>query len=217
MRHLGGTLAGLAGLAFLAGAGLASAASPSRTAALSPLPVATTAAPVLDEARPPIGWVDFCRAGHEDDCRSENRDPVVLALTSAAWSEINRVNRAVNGAIEQVEDITLYGVQEKWTYPDDGKGDCEDIALLKRRALIRAGLPVQSLLMTVVRDETGAGHAILTVVTDRGDFVLDSKTNRVLPWRATGYGFVKRQSQVNPTLWVKLGEPASPGLTVAGQ
>jgi predicted transglutaminase-like cysteine proteinase len=108
-------------------------------------------------------------------------------------------------------------VQERWTYPVQSKGDCEDIALLKRRMLIRAGIPVQSLLMTVVRDETGSGHAILTVVTDRGDFILDSKTNRILPWRATGYGFVKRQSQGNPTVWVKLGEPASPGLTVAGQ
>ena len=214
MRHFGGLVAGLAGLALIVAAGMASAAPATRTAAL---PAATSAAPVLDEARPPIGWIDFCRAGHAEDCTSETRDPVVLGLTASVWAELNRVNRAVNGMIEQVEDTALYGVQERWTYPVDNKGDCEDIALLKRRMLLRAGLPVQSLLMTVVRDETGSGHAILTVVTDRGDFILDSKTNRVLPWRATGYGFVKRQSQANPTVWVKLGEPASPGLTVAGQ
>jgi predicted transglutaminase-like cysteine proteinase len=214
MRHFGGFLAGLAGLAFLAGAGLASAAPSARTPAL---PVATTTAPVLDEARPPIGWIDFCRAGNDEDCANETRSPVALQMTSAIWAELNRVNRSVNASVEQVEDAVLYGVQERWTYPNQSKGDCEDIALLKRRMLIRAGVPVQSLLMTVVRDETGAGHAILTIVTDRGDFIMDSKTNRILPWRATGYGFVKRQSQVNPTVWVKLGEPASPGLTVAGQ
>ncbi len=215
MRQFGGILAGLAGLALLAGAGLASAAPQARTASV--LPVATTFAPVLDEARPPIGWTDFCRAGNEDDCVNESRDPVILPLTPALWGELNRVNRHVNSVIEQVEDTALYGVQERWTYPGNGKGDCEDIALLKRRMLIKAGVPVQSLLMTVVRDETGSGHAILTIVTDRGDFIMDSKTNRILPWRATGYGFVKRQSQVNPMIWVKLGEPASPTLTVAGQ
>ena len=91
-----------------------------------------------------------------------------------------------------------------------------DIALLKRRILIREGFPRQALLMTVVRDETGAGHAVITVVTDRGDYVLDSKTSQILPWSATGYGFVKRQSQANANVWVKLGEPASPGLIVAG-
>jgi predicted transglutaminase-like cysteine proteinase len=193
---------------------MASAAPSTRTAAL---PAATSAAPVLDEARPPIGWIDFCRAGNDEDCANETRTPTTLQMTPSVWNELNRVNRAVNASVEQVEDTVLYGVQERWTYPHQSKGDCEDIALLKRRTLIRAGIPVQSLLMTVVRDETGSGHAILTVVTDRGDFILDSKTNRILPWRATGYGFVKRQSQGNPTVWVKLGEPASPGLTVAGQ
>ena len=44
-----------------------------------------------------------------------------------------RSRAAAADAREQVEDIALYGVQEKWTYPDEGKGDCEDIALLKRR------------------------------------------------------------------------------------
>jgi predicted transglutaminase-like cysteine proteinase len=212
MRYFGAILAGLAGLACVAGATLATAAQPQRNV----LPIATTATPALDEVKPPVGWIEFCRSGHDDDCRDADRPSVAIAVTSAAWSDIVRVNRYVNNTIEQVEDIALYGRQEFWTYPDAGKGDCEDIALLKRRILIREGFPRQALLMTVVRDETGAGHAVVTVVTDRGDFVLDSKTSQILPWSATGYGFVKRQSQANPSVWVKLGEPASPGLIVAG-
>jgi predicted transglutaminase-like cysteine proteinase len=31
------------------------------------------------------------------------------------------------------------------------------------------------------------------VRTDRGDLILDNKTNAVLPWRQTGYDFVKRE------------------------
>ena len=56
---------------------------------------------------------------------------------------------------------------------------------------------------------------MLTLVTDRGDFVLDSKTSRILPWQNTGYGFIKRQSQTNPNVWVKLGDPASATVTAA--
>ncbi len=171
---------------------------------------------VLDEVKGPIGWLDFCRSGHASDCNVPDLPARIATLSDATWSEVNRVNRLVNATIDQVEDIELYGVQEKWTYPEAGKGDCEDLALLKRRMLIDGGLPRQSLLMTVVRDETGAGHAVLTLVTDRGDYVLDSKTSKILPWASTGYGYIKRQSQANPNVWVRLGEPGAPGMTVAG-
>ena len=36
--------------------------------------------------------------------------------------------------------------------------------------------------MTIVRDQDGEGHAVLTVKTDRGDFVLDNLTDEILPW-----------------------------------
>ncbi|MFZ4531201.1 MAG: transglutaminase-like cysteine peptidase [Alsobacter sp.] len=180
------------------------------------LPAATTSAPVLDEVRPPIGWIEFCPL-HPSDCDVEMRPARRIVLDGDAWRRIVRINQQVNAAIEQIEDIVLYGVSEKWSYPDAGKGDCEVIALLKRRMLMKEGFPRQALLMTVVRDETGAGHAILTLTTDRGDFILDSKTSRVLPWTETGYGFIKRQSAEHPNLWVRLGEPAAPGLIVAGQ
>ena len=202
-------LAGLVCAGFLATGGLAAHAKS------KVIPVSTQT-PIIDDIRPPIGWIGFCRDGHAEDCNVPDLAPQIVTLNDATWDAILTVNRSVNATIEQVEDITLYGVQEKWTYPDEGKGDCEDLALLKRRVLMREGFPRQALLMTVVRDETGAGHAVLTVATDRGDFVLDSKTSRVLPWNSTGYGFIKRQSQINPNLWVKLGEPASPALTVAG-
>lgn len=209
MRQLNGVRAGLMALAIVC-CGAAFAAPTARVLPAS-LPM-----DVLDQVKGPIGWLDFCRSGHSSDCDVDSLPARSAALNDGSWAEINRVNRLVNATIEQVEDIAQYGVQEKWTYPEAGKGDCEDLALLKRRMLINAGLPRQSLLMTVVRDETGAGHAVLTLVTDRGDYVLDSKTSKILPWRATGYGYIKRQSQENPNVWVKLGEPGAPGMTVAG-
>ena len=72
-------------------------------------------------------------------------------------------------------DMDHWGVVERWNYPDDGYGDCEDYALLKRRMLIEAGWPREALLMTVVRDKRGDGHAVLTVKTDKGEFILDNQ------------------------------------------
>ena len=48
-----------------------------------------------------------------------------------------------------------YGIADYWTLPTDGKGDCEDYALLKRHELIRLGWPSSALLMTIVKDEKG--------------------------------------------------------------
>ena len=48
---------------------------------------------------------------------------------------------------------------------------------------------------------------MLTVKTDKGDFVLDNQEEEVLLWSETGYRFVKRQSQSNPNVWVALGDP----------
>jgi predicted transglutaminase-like cysteine proteinase len=66
--------------------------------------------------------------------------------------------------------------------------------------------------MTVVIDEKGEGHAVLTLVTDRGDIILDNKTSTVLPWRQTGYTFIKRESQ-DTVGWVSLGRSVSPVTT----
>ena len=94
---------------------------------------------------------------------------------------------------------------DHWDYPTDGKGDCKVYALYKRKLLIEAGFPRQALLMTVVRDLEGQGHAILTVKTDRGEFVLDNLTDDIRPWDATGYTYLKRQAQDDPNVWLDLG------------
>ena len=50
--------------------------------------------------------------------------------------------------------------------------------LLKRRMLMQAGWPREALLITVVRDKKGDGHAVLTVKTDKGEFILDNQDAR---------------------------------------
>lgn len=169
----------------------------------------STTMEVIGGAKPPMGWLQFCKA-FAADCAVKPAKPVRLKLSAAKLAELDRVNRAVNAEIAPVTDMELYGVEELWTYPTEGKGDCEDYVLLKRRALIEAGWPRQALLITVVRDLKGDGHAVLTVVTDRGDYALDNQAEDVKPWADTGYTFVKRQSQADPNQWVLLGDGIGP-------
>ena len=71
---------------------------------------------------------------------------------------------------------------------------------------IQSGWPREALLVTVVRDKKYEGHAVLTVTTDKGDYVLDNQNEDILLWSKTGYRFVKRQSQSNPNVWVSLDD-----------
>jgi predicted transglutaminase-like cysteine proteinase len=161
---------------------------------------------VGDAARAPIGWVEFC-AEHTSEGAQTASAPRDVGLTPKAWTDLVQVNNWVNEKIKPVTDLEHWGVVERWNYPDDGYGDCEDYVLLKRRMLIKAGWPREALLVTVVRDKKGEGHAVLTVKTNKGEFVLDNQEAEVLPWTKTGYRFVKRQSQQDQNLWVSLGDP----------
>lgn len=156
-------------------------------------------------ARPPIGWVQFCET-QPWECNVERMSPRDVKFSPATLRELDRVNRFVNERIKPLTDQEQYGVIERWTYPESGYGDCEDYVLMKRRMLMQLGWPRSALLVTVVRDRKGEGHSVLTVRTDKGEFVLDNQIEQVLPWAQTGYRYIKRQAQHDPNLWVSLGD-----------
>jgi predicted transglutaminase-like cysteine proteinase len=158
-----------------------------------------------DSTRAPIGWVEFC-AESPGECRSGSSEPRDIVMTQAAWRDLLRVNRWVNETVKPMTDMDHWGVVEKWSLPTDGYGDCEDYVLFKRKLLIDAGWPREALLITVVRDRQGEGHAVLTVKTDKGEFILDNQNENVVAWTETGYRFVKRQSQKDQNVWVSLGD-----------
>ena len=159
-----------------------------------------------ETAKPPIGWIEFC-IEYEPECKTKPTQPRDVVLTTPAWKDLERVNLFVNTHVKPMTDMEHWGVVERWNYPDDGYGDCEDYVLQKRRLLMAAGWPREALLITVVRDKRGDGHAILTVKTDKGEFILDNQNDQILLWSDTGYRFVKRQSQSDQNIWVSLGDP----------
>ena len=120
--------------------------------------------------------------------------------------QLKVVNLFFNKQVRYVEDIDLWHEVDYWETPIEalwkGAGDCEDYALLKRKMLMDKGVDASDLLLTVVLQPNGEGHAVLTVRTDHGDFVLDNMTNRVLGWNQTGYTFLRMQDPRNPQQWV---------------
>ncbi|MBB5754415.1 transglutaminase-like cysteine peptidase [Prosthecomicrobium pneumaticum] len=150
----------------------------------------------------PVGHYEFCRRlPAECDPRGERRGRV--QLTAAKWQQLIAINDNVNTAVDPGTDKEIFGVEEYWSFPE-GRGDCEDYVLLKRRELIRLGWPAGALLITVVRQSNGDGHAVLTVLTDRGDLVLDNLVGTIEVWNQTSYQYVKRQSDRDPGRWVSI-------------
>jgi predicted transglutaminase-like cysteine proteinase len=154
------------------------------------------------KALPPVGFVKFC-VSNPEDCRAMGGKPNRLAMEPGRWNLLHQVNTYVNGKVVPVSDQDLYGEPEHWAYPTDA-GDCEDYLLLKKRYLEGLGFPSEALLITVVLDEKNEGHAVLTVTTDGGDFILDNRRNEILRWSDAHYTFLKRQSPHDPRQWVAL-------------
>ena len=162
---------------------------------------------VFGVTQPPYGFVQFCERVPEE-CRQGPQEEQRFSATPERLSELHAINQAVNREITPATDLEIYGQTEYWTIPTT-RGDCEDFALLKRKRLLARGWPTSALLITVVRDEKGEGHAVLTVRTMQGDFILDNKVDEVKIWHRTPYEYIMRQSYLNTRVWMSLDPKAA--------
>ena len=183
----------------LIGAMLAISASAS---AATPSPNAMVAMITGGVTSQPIGHYEFCRA-NPSECHAVKTNLAAPRVTDAGWSVVRAVNLAVNTEITPVTDQELFGRDEVWAYPVNA-GDCEDFVLAKRKILMDKGFPESALLITVVRKPDGEGHAVLTLRTATGDFVLDNLENEVKPWYRTPYTYLKRQATFDSGRWVSI-------------
>ncbi len=209
-RGTGKVRAGAMLLAALTLAGVATAGAPAQAQSrLSP--ARGLYARDFGPAAAPVGFLEFCDR-YPEECRAVGRPShFVLRLDTTRWNLLQQVNIHVNRKVRPMTDQQIYNRPEVWEYPVNGVGDCEDYVLLKKRYLEALGFPPEALLITVVLDEKGGGHAVLLVRTDRGDLALDNRRNRILPWNRTGYTYLLRQSQRDPGRWVALTRDPIPG------
>ncbi|WOF72460.1 transglutaminase-like cysteine peptidase [Parvibaculaceae bacterium PLY_AMNH_Bact1] len=175
-----------------------------------PIAPESTAMAEATVTMPPSGYLDYCMR-NPAECPSSARDAThPEPMTPLRWAELDRVNTMVNASVRYVTDASLYSRQEYWTYPN-GRGDCEDYVLAKRKMLLDRGWRAETLLIGVALDLEGLRHAVLIAATDKGDFVLDNQLEQVVAWQETGYTWEKRQTAANPNIWVALtGDAAAP-------
>jgi predicted transglutaminase-like cysteine proteinase len=115
---------------------------------------------------PPLGYYKWCASSGE----CERVEPVTIAYTgeiqnllNQAWSE-----RRYQVAYEPEE------TGDDWHYPEDGRGDCEDIAIWFRTYLEAHGIP-RGAMRFAVGDSAAGRHAWLTIHTSRGLVAIDQE------------------------------------------
>lgn len=180
------------------------------TSAIAPMPISTAdqqglpvSSPLRDSAvmAPiPTGFVGFCLR-YGDQCETAKHGPTTINLTPQNFAQISNINRTINEQIKPEDDSIHYGVTEYWTIPTDGYGDCEDYALTKRKALLQAGFPMGALRLALVITPDRERHAILTLATNRGDFVMDNLNDDVRPWNEASYTWLERQDPTKAWRW----------------
>ena len=153
----------------------------------------------------PFQHVRFCLR-YPDDCRSNSAESERVDLTAERLELLKRINHRVNSSI--VAKPKAYGsnLENTWTIAPD-QGDCNDYAVTKRHELLKRGLPSSALRLSVTKTAAGVGHLVLVVVTTKGDFVMDSLADTILPWQTTDYRWLKIQSARDPNYWVEIRSP----------
>ncbi|SDA92268.1 transglutaminase-like cysteine peptidase [Mesorhizobium qingshengii] len=142
--------------------------------------------PVSVRWAPVYQAITSCSAGSACERKSAPFASLVSAAQGKGFSEkLSFVNSSVNRLIAYRKDIIVYGKLDYWAKPSEilerRAGDCEDFAILKMTALLRAGIPAQSMALVVLQDrKRGFFHAVLSVSTGSGTFILDSLSNTVV-------------------------------------
>jgi len=143
------------------------------------------------DAYPP--YADFCRR-HPEECQLSG--PGQLKHSDELMRQLQAVSAAVNSEVTFALDNELHAVEDYWTLPTSGYGDCEDLALAKRSRLVRLGYSAGALrLAFVFHREHMSSHCVLTVETTGGTFLLDSQTDEVKRWSEVPYNFEARERQ----------------------
>lgn len=122
-------------------------------------------------------------------------DRGVAALTPQRWRELVTVNREVNREITYTADPDPSGMHGTWMLPIYNRGNCVSIALEKMRRLVDLAWPRNALRIGVVWPPgVKETHAVLTVETHLGTFVLDQlKGANPIVWSAGDYFWIARE------------------------
>jgi predicted transglutaminase-like cysteine proteinase len=142
----------------------------------------------------PTGLQVFCLLNSEH-CKSGGSSKV--KMTNDLMKVLKRVNSKINRTIRPRKDQgDIWSINTQY-------GDCEDYVLTKRYQLIKLGVPANALRIATAYTRSGEGHAVLVILSDEGDYVLDNRRNSIREWHKTGLQWVAI-SKENPTQWASI-------------
>jgi len=148
----------------------------------------------------PIYAVEFmARAPRFSEVLKKHKSNKPLHYDERLAKILRQTQSEGNTNITWKSDKQVFGKIEYWDFPCKSNGklydDCDGFAIWKMRRLIELGLPSTPLLFTLAFDETKSFHAVLVVVTDAGDFVLDNRQTTIMTVEEMiklGYNFTHR-------------------------
>ena len=156
--------------------------------------------PLRGQASAPAAAQNLC-ARYAWACSGRSSANVIRPVKMARIAELNT---AINRTVRPLEDAVQYRRSDHWALPTRRGGDCEDVALLKKRELVRLGIDPEQLLIATVLDHRRRAHAVLVYRSARGDLVLDSLTDRIKQWQDTNYTFLRIQDPRDPRRWASV-------------
>lgn len=151
--------------------------------------------PVVAGGHAPIGYQVMClKNPNLSECKGGGASHV--KSSPQLMATLKRVNNSVNARVTGRRDAQGVDV---WN-ASASSGDCEEYAMAKRRALIKAGLPPSALRIAYVKSKSGSGHAVLIVKTGKSDLVLDVLTQKIRPLSQSGLRLIS-MAGANPRQW----------------
>ncbi len=106
-------------------------------------------------------------------------------------NQLTSVNAWVNQQIRYTDDKAVYNKADYWASPAQslkGRGDCEDYVIAKYASLKALGFGEDSMRIIIVNDtRKSLGHAVLSVRTAQGVYILDNQNARPVPHQQISY------------------------------
>lgn len=144
---------------------------------------------------------------------------LVGTAVSENVSQLQIVNRWVNRNIGYAEDRVIWSRRDYWATAGEtiaaGKGDCEDLAILKYQILVALGIDRRDLYLTLARDlARNADHAVLIVRQGGSYYLLDNATDAILPANVA-YDYRPTLSFNSQSAWLHGAVARTPQLAAA--
>jgi len=133
----------------------------------------------------PPGWREFLASMPSDPANGATPGDPALAFSPAMWRDLIDAHREINSSIAWT---LIYGWRKRGPH---NEGNCTTATMEKRTRLIAMGYAWSALRPTrcAIPDQDAAHteHCVLTVCTDRGDFILDNVDQVIRPWHEYRY------------------------------